>query len=227
MKNKKIKLLPIVIVTLLFLVSWVNQVRAADYYQNSVKVTKTLNDYCLKPAADLVTLTAHNLIYPFKNYYLSEKLIRTALNDFSHFGTKYSNYVGRFLTGTANVLAIVPDNLPNISQISAATAKTLSKTMPAFKNWGKVFEISGEALAKIPNNLPKAGLAANNFFIGIKTKTQESVVITAAFFGETFNNLTNNPPKEFYPKTQQLITGAKDNLENRFNQTVGVAGLER
>jgi hypothetical protein len=93
--------------------------------------------------------------------------------------------------------------------------------MPKFKNWSRIFEVSGQALAILPNNLPNLHQVSTDIgelLISSGTRVKQSVVITAAFFNETFNNLTNNPPKEFYPKTQQLITSAKNNLDNNYYQ---------
>jgi len=221
MKNIKRKLFFALIALLLFLITWANEAKAATYQENSRLIVRGLNENIGRPVADLIIYTGNCLAWPYKSFYLPPKFVKTALGDLNHLGMVFSNSAGKLFAQTGNLLAIMPHNLPKVQTVGASTARVLAKAMSPFKNWGKIFEVSGRALAIVPNNLPdllEVNADVGNFLINAEKRVQGSVMITLAFFNETVNNLTNNPPKEFYPQTQKLITSAKNNLDNNFYQ---------
>lgn len=222
----KTKLILITALLLLFLVTSFGQAKAATYYENSGKIVSGLDKYIYQPTVDLIKFTGNHLALTFKSFPPFVIATKGYFKGIAYLGEKVEKSLGTLFFKTGNFLAVIPQNLPDLSEVSRDSADFFVSGISVFKDSGQIFKISGDTLAVIPNNLPnleEVSVDVGNFFISIGDKVHKSVVISVTFFNETFNNLTNTPRKQSYPYTQKLLTKVKNNLEYNFiDKVIGI-----
>jgi hypothetical protein len=233
MKKIHLKTILTISLALLFLITSIGQARATAGQAKTTGtdkgidnlIVKGLNKYIWEPTVDLAVFTGQNLGRTFKSFPPAVAAAKGYFKGTAYLGKVAEDTLGALFNKTGNLLAGVGQHLPNLPQVSQDTGNFVASSIAVFDQSGQIFKAGGDVLAIIPNNLPnltEVSVDLGNLLINSGERVNEAV----AFFQETYNNLTSAPQKQSYPRTQNLISNARRNLENNFNRIIGATSAE-